>query len=313
MADVARQRQRRPVAGLPLPRITYWQRDRASGYGFIGPQFLGFLVFVLGPILAVFWFSLHEWNLIFGNFEFTGLGNYQRLLTDPDFGPVAVNSALFAVGYVPLNVLLGLFSAVAVNRAVMGLAIFRTIYFAPVVVSIVAWTIVWRFMLQGDGVINGFIQLLTGSPGANWLREPDLALAWVVIVQVLKTAGLSMILFLAALQGIPREYEEAARVDGANARNVFFRITLPLITPFIFLVTALSVINSLKTFALIYLLTRGGPGNDTTVLAYYIYEVGFQRFEMGYASTLAVVLFVVVMALTVFQFALRKRWVYAEE
>jgi multiple sugar transport system permease protein len=313
VADVARQRQGRRVAGLPLPRITYWQRDRASGYGFIGPQLLGFLVFVLGPILAVFWFSLHEWNLIFGNFEFTGLGNYQRLLTDPDFGPVAVNSALFAVGYVPLNVLLGLFSAVAVNRAVMGLAIFRTIYFAPVVVSIVAWTIVWRFMLQGDGVINGFIQLLTGSPGANWLREPDLALAWVVIVQVLKTAGLSMILFLAALQGIPREYEEAARVDGANGRNVFFRITLPLITPFIFLVTALSVINSLKTFALIYLLTRGGPGNDTTVLAYYIYEVGFQRFEMGYASTLAVVLFVVVMALTVFQFALRKRWVYAEE
>ncbi len=313
MADVVEQREGGLRARLSLPSLNYWQRDRASGYGFIGPQLAGFLVFVLGPILAVFWFSLHEWNLVFGTFEFTGLGNYARLTSDPEFGPVALNSVLFAFGYVPLNVVLGLAAAVAVNRAVLGLALFRTMYFAPVVVSIVAWTIVWRFMLQGDGAINGIVQVLTGEPGANWLREPGYALVWVVIVQVLKTAGLSMILFLAALQGIPREYEEAARVDGAGSLGVFLRITLPLITPFVFLVTALSVINSLKTFALIYLLTRGGPGNATTVLAYYIYEQGFQRFEMGYASTLAVILFIVVMGLTALQFAMRKRWVYAEE
>jgi multiple sugar transport system permease protein len=122
-----------------------------------------------------------------------------------------------------------------------------------------------------------------------------------------------MIIFLAALQGIPREIEEAARVDGASARTTFWRITLPLITPFVFLVTVLSIINSFKTFALIYLLTRGGPGTSTTVMAYWIYELGFQRFQMGYASSVAVVLFAIVLALTVGQFTLRRRWVYSEE
>jgi multiple sugar transport system permease protein len=135
----------------------------------------------------------------------------------------------------------------------------------------------------------------------------------VVIVQVLKTAGLSMVIFLAALQGIPKEVTEAARVDGAGGFTLFRRITMPLISPFIFLVVVLSLINSIKSFALIQLLTEGGPGHATSVLSYYIYDQGFLRYEMGYASSIAVILFIVVLSLTAAQFAVRKRWVYSEE
>jgi multiple sugar transport system permease protein len=304
----------RPAVSQPArpPLLSYWRRDRLSGYAFVAPQLAGWLLFVLVPMAAVFFYSLHEWDLVFGTFDFVGLGNYQQLVADPELVPVATQSVLFALGYVPLNVILGLGIAVAVNRATVAKGLFRTMFFAPVVVTVVAWTIVWRFLLQGDGAINGILGMF-GVEGTNWLREPSTALVWVVLVQVFKTTGLSMIIFLAALQGIPRELEEAARVDGATARVTFRRITLPLITPFIFLVTALSLINSFKTFALIYLLTRGGPGNSTTVFAYWIYELGFQRFEMGYASAVSVVLFAVVLALTVGQFAMRRRWVFYEE
>jgi multiple sugar transport system permease protein len=308
---IGRSRNGAEAAARP-PRLSYWRRDALSGYLFIAPQLAGFALFVLGPMLAVFFYALHEWNLVFGTFNFVGLRNFEHLLGDRELAPVALNSALFALGYVPLNVGLGLAIAVAVNRATILPGLFRTLYFAPVVVSVVAWTIVWRFLLQGDGAVSGITRSL-GLGELNWLREPGPALGWVVLVQVLKTVGLSMVIVLAALQGIPRELEEAARVDGATNATVFRRITFPLITPFVFLVTALSIINSLKTFALIYLLTRGGPGNSTTVLAYYVYEQGFQRFEMGYASTISVVLFGVVLALTVGQFAVRRRWVFQED
>lgn len=268
-------------------------------------------MFIFGPIVAVFWLALHDWNLVFGSPKFAGLGNFARMLADEDIPQVALNSMFFAFGYVPLNVLLGLAIALAVHRATLAVPFFRTLYFAPVVVSLVAWSIVWRFLLQDDGVINAVLRL-ADVDGPNWLRDQSTALWMVVVVQVLKTAGFSMVLFLAALQAIPQELEEAARLDGAGAWALIRRVTLPLIAPFIFLVTVLSVITSLKSFALIYLLTGGGPGRATTVLAYYIYDQGFRRFEFGYASALAVILFAIVLLLTATQFALRRRWVYSE-
>ncbi len=291
--------------------ITYWQRDSLAGYVFITPQLLGFLVFVLGPIVAVFWFSAHDWNIVSGRMQFSGLANYGAIGSDKLMGTVARNSIIFSLGYVPLNVGIGLALALALNRAIRGISLFRTFYFLPVVVSLVAWTIVWRFMLNNDGALNAGLRVL-GLDGANWLRHETLAMAAVILVQILKNAGLSMVLFLAALQGIPRDLEEAARVDGAGDWRVFRHITVPMITPFIFLVTILAVITSMKSFALIFLMTRGGPGEATTVLAYYIYEVAFHFFEMGYASALAIILFVAVLLFTIIQFAIRKRWVFYE-
>jgi multiple sugar transport system permease protein len=291
--------------------LTYWRRDALTGYAFIAPQYIGFLVFILGPIVAVFWFSLHDWHLIYRNFDFRGLGNFTDMASDDLMPTVARNSIVFALGYVPLVVGLGLILAIALNRVLRGIAIFRTLYFLPVVVSLVAWTIVWRFILNEQGALNGFLSIV-GIDGPNWLRDPNLAMVSVILVQILKNAGFNMVLFLAALQGVPRELEDAARVDGADDRRVFRHVTLPLITPFVFLTTILAVITSLKSFSLIFLMTGGGPGDATTVLAYYIYEIGFQTFEMGYASALAVVLFLAVMVLTVSQFVIRKRWVVYE-
>jgi multiple sugar transport system permease protein len=291
--------------------LTYWRRVALKGYAFIAPQMLGFLVFILGPIVAVFWFSLHDWHLIYKNFDFRGLGNFTDMADDPLMPTVVRNSLVFALGYVPLVVGLGLVLAVALNRALRGIAIFRTLYYLPVVVSLVAWTIVWRFILNEQGALNGFLSIV-GIDGPNWLREPPLAMLSVILVQILKNAGFNMVIFLAALQGVPPELEDAARVDGADDRRVFRHITLPLITPFVFLATILAIITSLKSFSLIFLMTGGGPGDATLVLAYYIYEIGFQTFEMGYASALAVVLFLAVIGLTIVQFAIRKRWVVYE-
>lgn len=293
-------------------RLTYWQRDSLEGIAFVSPQLVGFLLFVVGPVLAIGWFALHEWNIIYGTFEFVGTANFEAMLRDPSLPTVVGASILFAAGYVPLNVCLGLLAALAVSKASHAAGAMRTIYFIPVVVSAVAWALVWRFMLQDEGAVNGFLGMV-GIDGPNWLRDSGWAIGMVVFVQVLKDIGFSMVIFLAALQGIPPEYEEAARIDGASSRRVIWHVTLPLITPFIFLIVVLSIISSIKSFALIFLLTRGGPGYDTTTIPFYIYQKAFQEFDMGYASALAVILFAVVMVLTAGQFAMRKRWVFNEE
>ena len=301
-----------PAARRHRLRPGYWQLDAVEGFLFISPQLLGFLVFVVGPTVAIGWFALHDWNIILGTFEFVGLTNFEDMLTDRNLPTVIGASVLFAAGYVPLSIALGLLLAIAIDRAVHAAGLFRTLYFVPVVVSAVAWTIVWRLLLQDNGAINGLLAGI-GIDGPNWLRDPGWAIATVVAVQVIKDLGVGLVIFLAALQGIPPELEDAARIDGANGRGVFRFVTFPLLTPFIFLSLILSTIGSIKSFALIFLLTRGGPGYDTTTIPFYIYQQGFQDFEMGYASALAVVLFVVVFLLTAVQFASRKRWVVHEQ
>jgi multiple sugar transport system permease protein len=294
-----------------MSSLSYWQRDRLSGYVFVSPLLVGFVVFVLGPVLAIFWYSLHDWTLIQPELRWNGLGNFQDILDDRLMPTVAWNSIVFALGYVPLTVGLGLVMALALNRAISGIGLFRTFYFMPVVVSLVAWTIVWRLILNTEGVLNATLAQV-GIEGPNWLRDPAFAMASVIVIQILKNAGLSMVLFLAALQGVPKDLEEAARVDGAASHQVVRHITLPLITSFIFLATVLAVITSFKAFSLIFLTTLGGPGTATTVLAFYIYEEAFRSNAPDYASALAVILFVCVLGLTIIQFAIRKRWVFYE-
>ena len=179
----------------------------------------------------------------------------------------------------------------------------RSAYFLPVVISLAAWTVVWRLVLQSNGPLNGLIEALFGVDGPRWLRDPNLALLSAITVQVLKAVGYAMILFLAALQTVPADVREAARVDGAGEWQAFRRIVWPIIAPFTFMVVVLLSIASFRSFALIDLLTGGGPGGATTVMSYYIYEQGLQLFEMGYASSLAVILFVAVLGLTLTQFA----------
>lgn len=287
------------------------RRDWIVGYTMVAPVVLGSVLFVIVPLIAVFWFSLHDWNVLANTFVFAGADNYERMLSDEGLHDSLLASLWFSIGLVVINISLALFLAVLLNQKLPGTTLFRTFFFSPVVVSLVAWTIVWSFLLQADGGINGFLSLL-GIEGPNWLRGEFTAMVSVIIVQVFKNVGLNMILFLAALQGVPEEIGEAARIDGAGAWRRFRSITMPMISPTILLVSILTIVGSLEVFAQIAVLTGGGPGNSTTVLVYYLYQQAFRFNDFGYASAIAVLLFAIVLVLTLIQWQTRKRWVFHE-
>jgi multiple sugar transport system permease protein len=296
------------------PRRPFWtmaRRDAAAGYIFIAPQLIGIVIFVLIPVGLVFWYSLHEWNVLAGSFRFTGTANYERLLSDPAIGEVMGVTAVFSAGLAALNMSMALGLALLLNQKLRGMVVFRTLFFSPVVVSLVAWTIVWSFLLQDNGGINGLLQVI-GVDGPNWLRHPTTAMVSVIVVQALKNVGLNMILFLSALQGVPRELFEAARVDGVPRFKQFYRITLPMISPTILLASIVTITGALQVFAQIMILTQGGPGFSTTVLVYYLYQQAFQFYLFGYGSTLSIVLLVIVGALTFIQWQLRRKFVFYE-
>jgi multiple sugar transport system permease protein len=313
-------RRARPRPGAPAPplppgrsprRAGDLRRDGAYGYLFVAPQLLGFGVFLLVPLLSVFWFSLQDYNTFTGEMTFAGLDNYRSLVDDGTFATVMGNTALFSLGVIPANIVLGIALAVLVDRQLPGIAVFRTAFFVPVVISLVAWSLIWEFLLQDNGGVNAALAAV-GIDGPNWLEDPRWALVAVIVVQVFKEVGISMVLFLAALQAVPREVLEAARLDGASAWRTLRHVTLPLISPTVLLVSVLATISTLKAFAQVFLLTEGGPGLSTAVLGYYIYDQAFNAFQVGTASTLAVVLFAIVLGLTVLQWWTRTRWVVDE-
>ena len=287
------------------------RRDSLAGYLFIAPQMIGITVFVLIPLGLVFWYSLHEWNVLAQTFRFQGLGNYQTLLSDPGLPQVLGATAIFSVGLVIFNMSLALLLAVLLDQKLKGITLYRTLFFSPVVVSLVAWTIVWGFLLQNNGGINALLATF-GIEGPNWLRHPTTAMISVIVVQVFKNVGLNMVLFLAALQGVPRELYEAARVDGTPAFKQFTRITLPMISPTVLLTSIITIVGSLQVFAQIAVLTQGGPGMSTTVLVYYLYQQAFQFHKFGYGATLSILLFVVVAVLTFIQWQMRRKLVVYE-
>lgn len=307
-----RGRLARPLrSAAPRRRSAATRRDWLVGYTMVSPAVLGSVAFVVVPLISVVWYSLHDWNVLAGSFTYAAGANYERMLNDQGLHDSLLASLWFSIGLVVLNISLALLLAVLLNQRLPGTTAFRTFFFSPVVVSLVAWTIVWSFLLQADGGINGFLSVL-GIEGPNWLRQPTTAMLSVIVVQVFKNVGLNMILLLSALQGVPEEIQEAARLDGASAWRRFRSITLPLISPTILLVSILTVVGSLKVFAQIAVLTGGGPGTSTTVLVYYLYQQAFRFNEFGYASAVAVLLFVIVLALTLVQWRMRKRWVFNE-
>jgi multiple sugar transport system permease protein len=290
------------------------RKDSFWGYLFITPSLLGFLLFVIGPLIAVFIFSTQNRNLLTGEVSFVGLENFRTMIDqDPLFSKTMVNSLIFTAGLVPLNISLALTLAILLSRQTRISRLFQTIYFSPVVTSAVAWAIVWRFMLQGEqGVVNQMLALF-GINGPNWLYQPEAAMFAVIFTRAIKGVGLNMVIFLSALSNIPEEFSDAAHVDGASDWHVFRYITFPLLAPTTMMVMIITIIGSLKVFDTIVLLTAGGPANATTVLVYYIYFSAFRVFETGYASALAVVLFLIALVLTAIQWSFRRRFVHAEQ
>lgn len=292
---------------------TLSQKDMFWGYVFVAPQVIGFLVFVLIPLVSAMIYSTQSRNLLSGEVNFIGLENYRYMfLEDPVFYKMLRNTFVFTAGLVPMNIVLAFTLALLLSRPFKGVTFFRTVFFAPVVTSGVAWIIVWTFILQGkNGLLNQVLAVI-GVQGPNWLFEPASAMFSVILVRVLKSVGLNMVIFLAALQDLPRDYIEAAKVDGATSFQLIRHIIIPFLAPSILLVTIITIIGSLNVFDHILLMTGGGPSNSTMVLAYYIYFNAFKTYEIGYGSSIAMMLFIIAMILTVMQWLLRRRFAYQE-
>ena len=306
---------RRASRGGQDQRRPFWtsrRRDALTGYLFITPQLIGVLVFVILPVCLAIWYSLNDWNIFRGDLEFVGGENYAALVSDPQLPSVLAATGAFSIGVVILNITLGLGLAVMLNRKFRGVTFFRTVFFSPVVVSVVAWTLVWGFLLQDNGGINAALETV-GLPGANWLQQGDTAMVAVVVTQVIRSVGINMVLFLAALQGVPSELYEAARIDGASNGRIFFGITLPLISPTLLLTAIITIVGALQAFANIAVLTEGGPGLSTTVLVYYVFQQAFEFNDIGYGSALALMLLSFVLLLTLLQWQLRRKWVFYED
>ncbi|WP_442814581.1 carbohydrate ABC transporter permease [Streptomyces sp. NBC_01808] len=308
-----------PSTRAPATRDTsgppFWttrRRDLLAGYLFITPQLAGVVLFVLIPVGLAIWYSLHDWNVFTGKQTFVGADNYTAMASDPQLPSVLSATAVFCGGVVVLNISLGLLLAVLLNRRFRGATFFRTLFFSPVVVSVVAWTLVWGFLLQDNGGVNGLLGAI-GIEGPNWLQRGDTAMLSVIITQVIRSVGVNMVLFLAALQGVPRHLYEAARIDGAGNRVTFTRITLPLISPTVLLTSVITIVGALQAFAQIAVLTSGGPELSTTVLVYYVFQQAFEFNHIGYGSTLALMLLSFVMLLTLLQWQLRRKWVFHEQ
>jgi multiple sugar transport system permease protein len=284
------------------------RRDAIIGWAFITPQMAGFVFFVLLPLISVFLYSVQEKNLLFGTSVFNGLENFRLLFADPLFSKSLVNTLIFSAGVVPLNLIFSLLLALYLGGGKMGTRFVRGIIFLPVVTSGVAWAIVWKYLLQGGdaGPINWFLSLV-GIEGPNWLFEKGWAMASVIINRVMKNLGMNVLIFMGAVLNMPGDVIEAARIDGAKRFTLFFKIKLPLLMPTVMMVAIVTIIGSMRVFDTIKLMTDVGPEGSTMVMVYYIYHQAFRMFDTGFASALAVVLFLIVLVLTALQWFSRKR------
>ncbi|WP_017873446.1 ABC transporter permease subunit [Candidatus Caldatribacterium saccharofermentans] len=284
-------------------------RETLAAYLFILPSFVIVGVFVIYPIGHALLLSFQDWNLI-GTRKWAGTENYERLVQDPIFNDALRNTAYFSFGSIPGKVVIALFIAVLLNKKIFGVKAFRTVYFLPVVCSSVAAALMWQWLYDAKfGFINYILRILGLSP-VPWITSEKWAMPSVIVVSVWKDVGYNMVIFLAALQDVPAELYDAAKVDGAGRWVVFRYITLPLISPALFFVTTMSVIFSFQVFDVTTILTQGGPGTATISLVQYIYRCAFQFFRMGYASAIAYVLFLIVLGFTLLQIRFSRRWVH---
>jgi len=284
-------------------------RDTFWFYVFASPWILGFLLFYFGPMLASFWLSLTNYSVLLPT-RFMGLSNYQAMFEDNLLGISIWNTAYYAALAVPTSMAAGLGLAMVLNRGdLRGRSFLRSAFYVPAIMPLVAVSILWIWLLQPRfGLINTLLYFLS-IKGPNWLGDP----AWSkpgLVVMNLTGVGVNMIIFLAALQGVPTHLYEAAELDGANRLRKFWHVTIPMISPAIFFVVVIGFINSFQVFTQAYIMTEGGPADSTLFYVLYLYRHAFNYFKMGYASAMAWLLFIVIVVLTYIQFRLSLRWVH---
>ena len=301
----------RPQASLKPRR---WSRkvinDHIAGYLFVAPWLIGLLVFIIGPMLASGYLSLNSYSG-FGPLKWVGLENYQKIFRDDLFYTSIYNTAYYAFLGVPAQMLVALVLAAMLNMKVPYVSFFRTAYYIPTITPSVGNVFLWVWIFNYDfGLINSLLRTVGISP-VNWLWDPQIA-KLALILMSLWSVGQMMVIFLASLQGVPTELLEASEIDGASKFRSFLSITVPLISPVIFLNMIIGIIGSFQTFTVAFIATGGGPVNATLFYVLYIYRQGFESFSMGYASGLAWILFLIILMITSIQFYLSSRWVYYE-
>ena len=291
-----------------------WSRkvkaDNIAGYLFLAPWIIGLLAFTVGPMLASGFLSLTKFSG-FGAIKWVGFENYDKIFQDRLFYTSLFNTSYYAFLGVPAQLLVALCLAVLLNMKVRNVNLFRTVYYIPTVTPTVANVFLWVWIFNFDfGLINSLLRLVGVAP-VNWLWDPQIVKPALILMS-LWAVGQQMVIFLAALQGVSEELLEAASMDGANNIRRFFSITIPLISPVIFLNLIIGIISLFQTFTVALIATDGGPINSSLFYVLYIYRKGFQSFAMGYASGLAWILFLIILVITAIQFYLARRWVYYE-
>lgn len=278
-------------------------RETLVAYSFIAPNFIGFCVFTLVPVVAAFVLAFMEWDGVHAA-RFIGLANFVRMLSDPNFKAAFWHTITYVVGTVPLTIVASLALAMLLNQKIFGRNFFRTVSFFPYVASLVAVAAVWNMLFNPSmGPVNQLLAAFGVENLPKWAAGKDTAMLTVILFSVWKNMGYYMVIFLAGLQGMNPELYEASSLDGANKWQQFRNVTLPQLAPTTFFVTIMVVIQSFKVYNEIYMITQGGPGTSTLVLVYQIYNEAFVGTpEYGYASALSMVLFLMVLGVTIVQF-----------
>ena len=271
------------------------------------PALAGTFVFIIIPVFFSFYLSFCKWDLL-SNIEFVGLKNYFELLSSSNFGLIIQNTFVFAISTAIISIILPLILAAVLNNKIRGSEFFKTAYFLPFITPIIVIAIAWEWIFDPN---NGLLNYVLRAH-INWLYDTKTAMIALIMVSAWKLAGYNMVIFLSGFSAINPNLYEASKIDGANAVQTFFRITLPMLSPTIFFVLVITTISSFQVFDLIYLMTQGGPMDSTNVLVYWIYKNAFEFFNIGEASAGAYILFLIILLLTVVQWKTRKKWVFNE-
>ena len=299
--DLVTELRQRPV------RWRMWRNRDA--YGFLAVPLLLFLVFTVFALLFAFWLTFHHWSLIEPERPFVGLDNYRDMIVDEGYLRSVANTFYYTAVSVPATMVIGLGVALLLNLPLRARGLLRTLYFLPVVTPLVVVSIIWKWLYNGDfGLFNFYLlkaRLITEP--LHWLSDKNLAMPSVIMMSVWSGVGFSMVIYLAALQSIPEELYEAARVDGAGRISQLLNVTVPMLRPTTLFLLVIGIIGSFQVFTQIFVMTSGGPVERTTTMVYYIYEAAFKFYEFGYASTLAFGLFALLFVFTLIQLRLYRK------
>jgi multiple sugar transport system permease protein len=298
---------------VEVQRVPWWQRrgarEELEGWLFISPWVIGFVLLSAGPYLASLALAFMRWDMG-QQITFVGLANFQAMREDGLFARSLFNTLYYTAFHVPGIVVLAFAVAGLLNMKLRAIAVYRTLFYLPSITSGVGTAVIWLWLLAPQGVINTLLRLV-GLPGPNWLISTTWAMPALILMS-LWNIGSTMILFLAGLQGVPKHLYDAAEVDGANWWQLTWHVTVPMMTPYIFLAVVLNVIGSFQVFTQALIMTGGGPDNATLFIFLHIFNNAWQYFRMGYASAMALVLMLIILSLTIVQFVISRRWVYYE-